>query len=117
MGFWAVTDRSAMTKAGHFTAVLESGPDLTQQPHSVLCLLTRKEGILKGGAAHPEGVGFNHQRSKPRPAGPPFLQGTAAASNRPFLASCPCVAGSAATFSRAPWASESSGESGHYIRS
>lgn len=80
---WTLISRPAMTRAGHFTAVLESRPDWTQQqPHSVPCLLTRREGILKGGAAHPEGVGFNHQRSKPRPAGLPFPQGTAAASNR-----------------------------------
>lgn len=87
MASWDVTDRSAMTRAGYFTAVVESGPDWTQQSYSVPCLLTRKEGTLKGGAAHPEGVGFNHQRSKPRPAGLPFLQGTVAASNSPF----PCL--------------------------
>lgn len=74
-GSWTVDSRPAMTRAGHFTAVLESRPDWTQQPHSVPRLLTRREGILKGGAAHPEGVGFNHQRSKPRPAGLPFLRG------------------------------------------
>lgn len=112
--------RAAMTSAGQFTALLESRPDWIYQPQSVGCLLTRKEGILKGGAAHPEGVGFNHQRSKPRPTGLPFLQGTAAACSRPFLplpSACPCVAGSAATSSRASWASEGSEGSGCCILS
>lgn len=112
--------RAAMTIAGKFTALLESRPDWTYQPQSVGCLLTRKEGILKGGAAHPEGVGFNHQRSKPRPTGLPFLQGTAAACSRPFLPlplACSCVAGSAATSSRASQASEGSEGSGCCILS
>lgn len=112
--------RAAMTIAGQFTALLESRPDWTYQPQSVGCLLTRKEGILKGGAAHPEGVGFNHQRSKPRPTGLPFLQGTAAACSRPFLPlppACSCVAGSAATSSRASQASEGSEGSGCCILS